>query len=238
MRRLLLTALVCCVATTMVHAQTFQYAGDGAVTGTKALTDDYLYLESDDSGYFITTTAGHTYGDDIHFNSPVTMTGWEFEYFSRVTAAFVPFNGFVTFHEMDSYSGAAGAVLASYTLTGLTTGGHVIEQDFPGAPVALPEHVYMEIGWDAAVRGDTGIKIALDDTAEVGVSSWDLFPVFNPPGSYLGLSWWGGYTPDIPAGGAGWNPMGNFVIGIAGVPEPLTLGLVALGGLVALRRRR
>ena len=58
----------------------------------------------------------------------------------------------------------------------------------------------------------------------------------EPPG-VAGLSWFDGYTPDLPQTDPYWNPCANYCLGIT-VPEPLTLGLVALGGLLVIRRRR
>jgi hypothetical protein len=243
MRKLLMIALVSCVAAVAANAQLmvtpYSELPEGALLGPRQgifPDDDYLYWENTDGLYFLPASTGNNYGDDIHFAGGVTMTGWEFQYFSRTSTPeqYIPFNATVNFYPMDTFTGGSGALINSYTVTGLGTGANLVQMAVPGQ--ALPAHVYMEVVFDAGVRATTGLLIAGDGDPEAGLPSWDIFPVYNPAGNLLGLSWFGGYTPDLPQTDPNYNPMGNFMIGI--VPEPVTLGLLVLGGLLAVRRRR
>ena len=199
-----------------------------------------LYVESTQSGYFL-PSSGNTYGDDIHL--PPTgehcfwyVNGFDVGYYSRVTAADVPFNMTVNFYDATA-PWAFGPLIHTHTVTGLGTGAHLVAVDWD-VGIDFPDNFYMEVAF-TPIDGTTGMLIAGDLGAEVGITSGDFFPVSNPQGNLLGFSSFGGYTPLLPITHSAWNPAGNFLLSIYGycIPEPVALGVLALGGLLVVRRR-
>ena len=204
-----------------------------------------LYKESTPSGYYL-PSAGPSYADDIHLGqgppgTPWGISGLELWYHSRTTAANVPCSATVRFYANDSTDTTFSPLLYSYTITGLGTGTHYVYGEF-GELVPLPAGVndlWMEVTF-TPVDQTTGLLIAGDFQAEVGITSHDLFEEAYPPGNFSWPIWFGGYTPDLPNTNEYWNPPGNFLLGLYGrsVPEPLALGLLALGGWLVLPRRQ
>ena len=247
MKRLLAVALVTLVAAGAVNAQAVLNAeiGDAGYTATSE-RDAYAYLEDTSSVYFM--PAG-TYGyfgiaDDVRFDAPINMTSFEVTYFSRADQSHTPFSMEVNFYSYwtnpttgDIYKGDTN--WGHFEVSGLGTGSHTVTVDVAGA-TWLPAGVWMEVGFESftgTALPDTGIRLARDLGAEVGQTSNDYYLMMNTPGDIAGLYWNGGYTPTLPMTDPNWNPASNYILGIS-VPEPLTLGLVALGGLLAVRRRR
>jgi hypothetical protein len=228
--------------------------------------DAYAYWEGTPSPYFMPMGNYGFFGiaDDIRFGgpqgsgNPINMTSFEVGWYSRITAALAPLTMEVRFYsyftDAGPYYGGYPFIGAqygpTYTITGLGTGRHTYGDpplyDGPqvvtvdGPPVWLPCGTWMEVGfYDATgnLATWTGVYLANDWQAEVGVTSHDYYFGMLGPGSVGGWYWNGGYTPTLPMTDPNWNPASNFQLGIS-VPEPLTLGLVALGGLLAVRRRR
>ena len=241
MKRLVAIALVTCMASA-AYAQLQPVPIEAFSADWEYQTrQNAVYVESTQSGYFL-PSSGNTYGDDIHL--PPTgefcewdITGFDVVYFSRTTAANVPFNMTVNFYD-GTTPWAFGPLVHTYTVTGLGTGAHQVIVDW-GESIIFPDNFYMEVAF-TPIDGTTGMSIAGDLGAEVGITSSDVFPVSNPQGNLLGFSWFGGYTPLLPITHSAWNPPGNFLLSIYGhmVPEPVALGILALGGLLAVRRRR
>ena len=120
--------------------------------------------------------------------------------------------------------------------------------DTTGVDVLLqPTDLWMEAMVGIA---NTGIMMAKD----WGTPNpwWTGGPPGSGPGSEYGHSdfWWAGWGnwsqywsgPPTPTSGApyydAYNPSGSFTFSIYGIPEPATLGLLALSGLAMIRRRR
>jgi len=266
MRRLLAVALVTLVAASVANAQGVlqpTWTGDQptAYSDTQS-RDSYVYWEGTNSVYYFTPGNYGYYGtmDDIRLGGPTSMTSFEVGWYSHITAPLAPLSMEVRFYSYftDTYQGYGGYPFAgaqygpTFTLTGLGTGRHSYGDplagylgpttvNIDGPPLWLPCNVWMEIGFfnnQGGVATFSGAYLAKDFQAEVGITSHDYFGISAPLGNPLTLyTWFGGYTPNLPMTDPNWTPASNFQLGIS-VPEPLTLGLVALGGLLAVRRRR
>ena len=248
MKRLIVIGLVTCMAAGAVNAQMVvePTAGDWEYS-TVVPRGPWAYLEDTMSGYYWDPGgAGYdSMADDIHFfdgTAPIHMTDFHVAWYSRITAGLTPITMDVCFYAFEEdelgcvYIG--NKKYAHYTVTGLGTGLRVTDVDVSDHPY-LPCDVWMQVCFtdkNGNPAVDTGCLLAQDKLAEVGGTSKDIMLVMGDcctePPTVLGGSWFGGYetTPY-------WNPAANFLLGVT-VPEPLTLGLVALGGLLAIRRRR
>ena len=249
MKRLLAVALVTLVAAGAVNAQGVLDAeiagGDYTATSTR---DAYAYLENTASNSFLPAGNYGYFGiaDDIRFTgrNPINMTSFEVNYFSRITSVVLPLKMEVNFYSYwtnptNGYIYMGDHNWGHFEVEGLGTGNHVVTVDVNGR-TWLPGSVWMEVGFydaNGTYAVDTGVILAADKQAEVGNTSNDYYLIMAPPGNVGGLYWLGGYTPTLPMTDPNWNPAANYILGIS-VPEPLTLGLVALGGLLAIRRRR
>jgi hypothetical protein len=244
MKRLLAIALVTLMAAGAVNAQAVLDAqvGGGAYVDTGP-RDQYAYLEGSESPYFLPAGTYNFYGvaDDIRFDAPISMRGFTVDYFSRITASALPLTmtvNFYSFYTSGGYIYYGDTSWGSWTIDGLGTGNNTVTVDT--GPTYLPAGVWFEVGF-TDVNGnfavDTGVKLSSDWQAEVGITSNDYYFIMNSTGAPGGLYWFGGYTPTLPLTDPNWNPAANYVLSIS-IPEPLTLGLVALGGLLAVRRRR
>ena len=249
MKRLMVIGLVTCMAAGAANAQMVAQpvTGDWEYTPI-APRGPYAYLEDTWSNSYM--PAGN-YGfmgvaDDIHFGAPIHMTDFHVTWYSRITAPLTPLTMDVCFYAYDEVGNGIyiyDKKYCHYTVTGLGTGLNVTDVDVAG-PCWLPCDVWMQVCF-RDVNGnpavDTGVLLAADNVPEVGNPSYDFYLMMNScceePPSIAGLYWFGGYTPDLPGSDPYWNPCANYTLGVT-VPEPLTLGLVALGGLLAIRRRR
>ena len=244
MKRLLAIALVIGVAAVTANAQlTLTPYQDQGWDYSNGFVRDLpcLYEENTNSGYYL-PSSGNTYSDDIHLDpyaGSYTIQGFDVAYHSRTTAANAPFDMTVNFYEMAT-DYTYGPLIGTYTVTGLGTGSWLVYRELGVGEMTVAagvSDIWMEVAF-TPIDGTTGIQIAGDMVAEEGNPSADLFAAANPQGNFLGLSWFGGYTPLLPQSDPLWNPPGSFQMSLYGIPEPVTLGLVALGGLLAVRRRR
>lgn len=263
MRRLMAVALVTLVAAGVANAQGVlqpEYAGPVTSYVDTQSRDSYAYWEGTPSVYYMPMGNYGYYGiaDDIRLGGPTNMTSFEVGWISRITAPLAPLTMQVRFYSYftDTYYGYPGYPFMgaqygpTFTITGLGTGRHtygaapylgptVVNVD--GPPVWLPCNVWMEVGFydnQGNLATFTGCYLAKDWQAEVGTTSHDYYFAMLQPGGAHGWFWNGGYTANLPMTDPNWNPASNFILGITAVPEPLTLGLVAIGGLLAVRRRR
>jgi len=246
MRRLMAMALVTLVAAGVANAQGVMDPQVGAWNYTDTtVRDAYAYLESSNSPYFMPMGSYNYFGiaDDIRFGAPVNATSFDVTWYSRITAAALPLTMEVNFYAYWTDNGGNIYIgdhqYGHYVIEGLGTGGNVTTVDINGR-MWLPCGVWMEVGFydvNGNYATDTGVRLARDLGAEAGITSHDYYLAMLQPGSVGGLYWNGGYTPGLPMTDPNWNPASNYILGIQ-VPEPLTLGLVALGGLLAVRRRR
>jgi hypothetical protein len=261
-------ALVTLMAAGVAYAQQtapVEYMGEAPEYVPSGPRDSYVYEESTVGRYFFSpgnvSTPQFGAADDIRFGAPVSMTSFEVGWYSRITFSAAPLTMEVRFYNYftDDYPFGPGTPWGmgtqygpTFTITGLSTGRHMFGDLGPtvvtvdGPPVWLPCSVWMEVGFydnTGAFAANTGWGLTADNVAETGISSNDYFSITSTPGNpWFGVPsglffWFGGYTPTLPQTDPNYNPMSNFQAGIY-VPEPLTLGLVALGGLLAVRRRR
>lgn len=127
-------------------------------------------------------------------------------------------------------TGAIGATIGAFQLTGIPTGFFVFTLDFSGSGLVLPKNSW--IGF----RKSFGTVAYLGGTGgDAGASTQDIglgFGSFPSPGITTAL------VSPVSAVGAGGTGGGSLHIAMGLFPEPASAALLALGGLVALRRRR
>jgi hypothetical protein len=146
-------------------------------------------------------------------------------------------------------------MLAQYTVNAPVTAGanftaFDLVDDLGEADIVMPTDLWMSVQVSAADyagdgTNDYGVMIAKDwggpnpwyfynGGAEYGHSDWWYLFTYNWKQYYLG--------PPVPSTGPpyydAYNPKGSFTYSVYGIPEPATLGLLALSGLAMIRRRR
>jgi hypothetical protein len=258
MRKFLALAMVLCVASAAsAQMQPLPLEGDWSYQPTARAGDPFMYLETTPSGFWAPISTWGAFGgvaDEIHLNKPWTLTGFDVPYIARVSPNQLPLTATVNFYNMDAGENLLPGAIAAYTITGLGTSAtyppgsnsySISAQKL--APVAMPADFWMEISitnnQGAIIAPDpvhtgVGFLLAGDDVSEANGLSHDFFAAMTTKGNVGGYFWFGGYTPNLPPSDPNYNPMSNFLLGINGIPEPMTLGLVALGGLLVVRRRR
>jgi hypothetical protein len=113
-----------------------------------------------------------------------------------------------------------GSTVMSTLVTGLPIGAWFITLDFQDAPVPkLSPNFWFLVGYSALT--DAGPLLTFNPGMPGVAYSHDHFYKNG------GLYWFGG----LPY----WA---DFVYSVRGIPEPMTIGLLAAGGLLVLRRRR
>jgi hypothetical protein len=137
-----------------------------------------------------------------------TFTVMHYIYWASMPSSMTQIVGF--FSDTLGSSGWAGSTFAMFSVTGLPGGGGwIITLNLPTV-VAPGNHIW-------------GGMIA-------------MAPVDHPLGGPAGI---GGFSSNcLYNGGAVTSHAGNLMWAIGNVPEPTTIGLLAFGGLLALRRRR
>ena len=229
----------------------FNVVGDSV----RDLTLPPIYLE-DTLGTSYFPTLGN-YGDDLHTTysahplvtnpiavSNINLEGYDLGWYSADTDAGHGDHSFtVNFYANDPDDSTIDLTAPLFTHTFTEAGGAgvtgirntVVEFDNP--VMNLPADLWMYVQFDAA-HPKTGMLIAADwpvnpfgapsptgSGAEYGFSHW-WFITATPGLTYFG--------PYVAAG----DPPGNFLMSLYGTPEPATIGLLAMGGLALLRRRR
>ena len=176
-----------------------------------------VYADTATSGYFYgggTTTA---IADDIHIAAPGVLTGVTFGYYgtaSLTTAG--TFTATVAFYANTISDGVFGPLLGSFTVTGLADAG-AWAVGVAGLNIAVPADFWFEVNYTGA-----------------GATAGPL--ITGNPGGYIGYS----HNLFEKAGGLVWfggSPWADFYH-LCWVPEPGTIGLLALSGLLVLARRR
>jgi hypothetical protein len=202
----------------------------------------------------------NTWGTNMSYDLPqFTMTGFDVGWFSIDTnTAHVQV---LTVNFYDNPGGAdytgqtVGTVfvpspptlLQSYTVTvgnapGANFSAFDLVDDLGGSDVVMPTDMWMGVTVGIA---NTGVMLAKDWS---GPNPWYFY---NGGAEYGHSDWWwaAGWNwkqyfngPPVPTTGApyydAYSPRGSFTYSIYGVPEPATLGLLALSGLAMIRRRR
>jgi len=188
-----------------------------------------IYQDFTQSGYFLGqgTTATYTpaVGDDIHAVAAGTMTSFTFGYYlpSLTASGLFPNSGSAVTINFHSNTAADGIVppypttpgFFSITLTGLPGGG-ANAVAVTGLSVPVGTDFWIEQDWAAngVLRGG---PLLATSGGTLGYSH----SIFSQTGS----AWHLGVWPD-------------FFYGVNVSPEPASIALLALSGLVVLRRRR
>jgi hypothetical protein len=129
----------------------------------------------------------------------------------------------------DGFNGS-GALQVRHANNGGITGGNGPSLPDPGAP-AGPQTLPFEMNWDT--NGTTSATLTMNLNGNVGsvtVSGGDFNDI--PTMTHWGMFGRSGAVPDNA------NVLWIDDLTFTAVPEPASLGLLAIGGLVALRRRR
>jgi len=126
-------------------------------------------------------------------------------------------------------TGAIGATIAAFQLSGIQTGFFIFTLDFSGSGLVLPKNSWIgfrksfgTVAYLGGTGGDAG-----SSTQDVGLG-FGTFPTGITSSTVAPVSLLG-------AGGTGG---GSLHIAMGLFPEPASAALLAIGGLVVLRRRR
>ncbi|MCB9849986.1 MAG: PEP-CTERM sorting domain-containing protein [Phycisphaerales bacterium] len=243
MRKMLAVAVVLCLAAmpamaavgnvSPVSTSTLPVSKYNAQTGQLTPTTlgsragGTIYQDFTQSGYFLGQglTASYTpaVGDDIHATAAGTMTSFTFAYvLPSATASGFPNSGSavtINFHANTAADGLVPPFPAtpgffSINVTGLPTGTHAIAVTGLSVPVGTDFWIEQDWAANGVLRGG---PILSTSGGTIGYSH----SIFSQTGSTWTLPIWA-----------------DFFLAVNIVPEPASIGLLAFGGLVVLRRRR
>jgi hypothetical protein len=216
-----------------------------------------LEFVDDISTIYSPTAKAQTWGTNMDGGYPTfVMTGFDVGWFSIDTNTTHVQTLTVNFYDNPGGADYTGynvgtvfvpdppALLASYTIQTpvLGRGAHFTEYALETA-ITMPTDLWM------------GVTVALDDTGVMLCKDWsgpNPWYFYNGGAEYGHSDWWwaAGWSwsqyfngPPVPTTGApyydAYSPRGSFTYSIHGVlPEPATLGLLAISGLALIRRRR
>ncbi len=132
---------------------------------------------------------------------------------------------------VDSHSGPEAVRWQGVSAVGLGVEGYADDVSGDGSLIVGSYRDYASpVGWDAfifdEVNGPRDLQMVLEDEYELDLTGWNL----------LGATAVSADGTTIV--GTGFNPDFRWEAWVATIPEPGTLCLVLLGGIVALKRRR
>ncbi|GEM_PF-3125112 len=242
MRKIAVLAALALVVPAMAGVLTAEPVGKlagGHVLGSGA-RDSYLVYDNTvyPSGYGFSQNPGAWIGDDLQLDyqtapegyrtlNSVSWTVWNASTAGPLNTCDVQLTfwslydgtplGTITFQGLDPY--LPSYYYTIYTATDLCSLGIVLPED---GWIGVAARIYNLTG------GATKAGQILYNPPILG-SSADMFYLDNtvatPPGTNQGWYWFGG------------NPVANFLWAIEVCPEPASLALLALGGLMLIRRR-
>jgi hypothetical protein len=173
---------------------------------------------TNDEGYYY-GQSGLEVADDLYMTQGGELESFGFSYYQpaggAVTAALINFYG------MDAVTGEPTDLIASYLLTaadGLpATGGWIFNNIGVGPGTILPQDIWMSVQFDSPTAGQI-----MMNPPTVGASD-DVFARNDAPWTY---HWFGGPP----------NPIANFGLEVVLTPEPTSMILLGLAGLLIRRR--
>ena len=225
-RTVLLAAMVALVAVPALADITPMPVPDGTTLNHRTIdlgngpdprASTIVYADTSTSGFFYGGASTGAVADDIHIAGPGVLTAATFAYYgtaSLTTAG--TFTATVAFYGNTAGDGAFGPLLGSFTVTGLADAG-AWAIGVAGLNIAVPADFWFEVNYTGSAA-TTGPLMTGDPGGYIGYSH----DVFEQNGS---LYWFGG------------SPWADFYH-LCWVPEPGTIGLLALSGLLVLARRR
>ena len=184
-----------------------------------------------------------------------SITGFNFQYTLRASLDQLPVTATVRFLGIGFAANFITAEYGKVVINSLMT-GTVVQSVTLADKIVASKDVWMEIQFSPVndLGGTTrtegvGWAIAADihsEGAPVMGNSEDILLITQglPAGSPVsGAPFFGGYTPILPTTDPNYTLPGNLIFDVYGkgvIPEPMTMGLMAMGltGLAALRRRR
>jgi hypothetical protein len=209
----------------------------------------------------------NTWGTNMSYNLPTfTMTGFDVGWYSLSTNTTHVQVMTVNFYDNPGgadYTGesvgtvyvpAPPTLLASYTVSTQNVRGANFTAFDLGDDLMEPDVVMPTDLWMGVALADLGAVSGEDRTGVMLCKDWsgpNPWYFYNGGAEYGHSDWWwaAGWNwkqyyngPPVPTTGApyydAYSPRGSFTYSIYGVPEPATLGLLALSGLAMIRRRR
>lgn len=226
-RAIALIALAALVVPAMAGVATpTQTSTPATMMGSQRGTPIYADLVTAASYLNTGTTATYPLpvGDDIHAISGGTITSFQMGYY--IPAGGTTGNILVNFFANDAvdsivppWPAGSPAPIASY-LIGVQPGAWIVT--ITGVSVPVGQDFWFEEDWSNAYGQSTAIAtggplLTKNAGGTVGYSH----SIYSQTGSTWGLT----------------GAWADFVLSFSVVPEPATIGLLAIGGLLALRRR-
>jgi hypothetical protein len=218
------------------YGKTFNAVTGQWVDQAGARQKEWQYLDSVTSGYYTNQAAVPLVGDEFSEtflgNYPSLLPGL---FPSQITELMFGFYAPATYNPgvtswtatvliIDNPIGPTsfgfGSTVASVMVTGLPIGGWFITLDFQDAPFPkVSPNMWFMVGYSQLLNA--GPLLTFNPGLPGYGYSNDFFYKNGALYWFGGLPYWA-----------------DFVLGVRGIPEPMTIGLLAAGGLLALRRRR